>query len=69
MIRMKAKAKHWIKYNGKWHGAGEAFEIEDADAEEMKRTCEVIEDAEKPVTETEEPVKRTRKRKAEEETV
>lgn len=66
---MKAKAKHWIKYNGVWHGAGEAFEIDSADAEEMKRMCEVTEDAEQPVTEPEEPVRRGRKRKTEEETV
>lgn len=66
---MKAKAKHWINYNGEWHGVGEVFEIAEADAEEMKRMCEVIEDAEQPVTEPEEPARRGRKRKTEEETV
>lgn len=60
---MKAKAANWIKYNGEWHKPGEAFEIDNADAEEMKRIAEVIEDA--PVAEPEEPAKRGRKRKEE----
>lgn len=66
---MKAKAKHWINYNGVWRVAGEEFEIDKADAEEMKQYADVTDDelpehaqeAEQP-----EPVKRGRKRKTDE---
>ena len=66
---MKAKAKHWVNYNGVWHPAGEEFPIDKADAESMKRYAEVTED--EPVTEAQEPeqsepVRRGRKRKTEE---
>ena len=64
---MKAKAKHWVNYNGVWHRMGEVFDIEDKDAEEMKRYAEVS-DGKPDVTEApeEEPAKRARKRRAEE---
>ena len=61
---MKAKANHWVKYNGEWHGKGEVFSIDKADAEEMKQYAELMED-ETPEPEQREPAKRGRKRKAE----
>ena len=39
---MKAVAKHWVNYNGDWHPAGEAFDIDPADAEEMKQYAEIL---------------------------
>ena len=64
---MKAKSKHWVNYNGVWHGTGEVFDIEDKDAEEMKRYAEVS-GGSPDVTEApeEEPARRVRKRRAEE---
>ena len=43
---MKLKAKHWIKYQGEWHKAGDVFRINEGDVEEMKAYGEVIEEAE-----------------------
>ena len=62
---MRAKAKHWVNYNGTWHMHGETFEIDKADAEEMKLYAELIDDDEQPADEPKEPAKRGRKRKAE----
>ena len=68
---MRATAKHWVNYNGTWHMQGETFEIDKADAEEMKLYAELIDDYdEQPVNEPtadepKEPAKRGRKRKAE----
>ena len=39
---MKAIAKHWVNYNGTWHPAGEAFDIESADAEQMKEYAQIL---------------------------
>ena len=65
---MKAKAKHWVNYNGVWHGAGDVFAIDPSHADEMRQYAEIIEE-EQPVNEaepeTEEPVRRGRKRKTE----
>lgn len=65
---MKAKAKHWVNYNGVWHGAGDVFDIDPAYADEMRQYAEIIGD-EPPVNDAEpaaeEPAKRGRKRKAE----
>lgn len=66
---MKLKANHWIKYQGEWHKAGDVFTIHKGDAEEMKPHGEIIEEAEDgdetPEETQEEPVRRTRRRKAE----
>ena len=43
---MKLKAKHWIKYQGEWHKAGDVFRINEGDVEEMKAYGEVIVEAE-----------------------
>ena len=67
---MKVKAKHWVKYHGQWHKAGEVFTVDDADAQDMAAFAETVsaepeeheETAERP-----EPAKRGRKRKAESE--
>lgn len=64
---MIVKAKHWVKYNGEWHGTGETFSIDDADAEEMKQYADAVENEPEPQeAEHAEHVKRGRKRKAEE---
>ena len=70
---MKAKARHWVKYNGAWHRAGESFVIDAKDAEEMKHFAEVTdggpdvtEDAEEETAAEEAPVRRGRKRRTEE---
>lgn len=63
---MKATAKHWVKYNGEWHGAGETFSVDAADAEEMKQYVEFDENEEPEHDEKKEPAKRGRKRKPEE---
>lgn len=70
---MKVKAKHWVKYGGQWHRAGEVFDIEPADAGQMKLYAEMTEPDKEPDeapepehSGTEEPAKRGRKRKAEE---
>lgn len=66
---MKCKAKHWVKYNGAWHRAGEEFRISPLDADEMKIHGDLTEEAEdaepEDETEAQEPAKRGRKRKAE----
>lgn len=75
---MKLKAKHWIKYQGEWHKAGDVFRINEGDVEEMKAYGEVIAEAEDKADETpdeapeeaqeetqEEPVRRGRRRKIE----
>lgn len=65
---MKAKAKHWVKYGGVWHGKDEAFDIDPAHAEEMRKYAQVYDEApaeREPQTEPEQP-RRGRKRKAEE---
>lgn len=75
---MKLKAKHWIKYQGEWHKAGDVFHIHENDAEEMKAYGEVIAEAEDKTDEApdeapeeaqeetqEEPVRRGRRRKIE----
>lgn len=67
---MKAIAKHWVNYNGVWYMTGAEFEINDADAAEMKQYAKLICNDEQPVNETnsdepKEPAKRGRKRKAE----
>ena len=38
---MLAKARHWVNYNGTWHCAGEEFEIDAKDADEMKAYAEI----------------------------
>lgn len=63
---MKATAKHWVNYNGAWHRTGETFDVRPEDAEQVKRFADI---GKEPVQETapetvEEPVRRTRKRKA-----
>ena len=64
---MIVKAKHWVKYNSEWHGTGETFSIDEADAEEMKQYVDAVENEPEPQeAEHAEPVKRGRKRKAEE---
>ena len=65
---MKVKAKHWVKYNGEWHGTGETFSIDEADAEEMKQFADIVDDEPADTQESEhaEPVRRGRKRKTEE---
>lgn len=60
---MKAIAKYWVNYNGAWHPQGDIFEIDAADAEEMKQHVELVE--EEPHETDEAPVKRGRKRKTE----
>lgn len=63
---MKAKAKHWVNYGGQWHPAGEVFDIDPADAGEVRLYADVEEPEEEPEAEhpgTEEPAKRVRKRK------
>lgn len=68
---MKAKAKHWVNYNGVWHMTGEVFNIDPADVDEMKLYADVMGDAlatnetEQEELISEEPAKRGRKRKAE----
>ena len=71
---MKLKAKHWIKYQGEWHKAGDVFRINEGDVEEMKAYGEVIVEAEDKTEEApdeapedaqEEPVRRGRRRKIE----
>ena len=42
---MKARARHWVNYNGTWHSAGEVFEIHKADADEMQAYAEIIAEA------------------------
>lgn len=75
---MKLKAKHWIKYQGEWHKAGDVFHINEGDVDEMKAYGEVIAEAEDKAKEApdeapeeaqeetqEEPVRRGRRRKIE----
>ena len=45
---MKARAKHWVNYNGGWHVAGEVFPVSEADAEEISKYAELIEEEEAP---------------------
>lgn len=69
---MKVKAKHWVKYGGVWHGAGDVFAIDDADAQEMVQYAEAIDEqpmaaaTTEPTAEHNEPVRRTRARKPKE---
>lgn len=65
---MQAKARHWVNYNGVWHGKDEVFDIEPADAAEMKHFADLTETEPKPETvePAPEPVKRGRRRKTEE---
>ena len=67
-----AKAKHWVNYNGVWHPKGEAFPIDDADIQAMRKHADITQTAPEPPKEPEpkteqaqepEPVKRGRKRK------
>lgn len=60
---MKAKAKHWVNYNGVWHMTGEEFQIDNADAAEMKLYADLVEENEPEKCETQEQAKRGRKRK------
>ena len=39
---MKARAKHRVAYNGVYHRAGETFEIDARDENELKEYCEII---------------------------
>lgn len=59
---MKAIARHWVKYGGAWRQTGETFEINKADAEEMRKFADVIPDE---AQEQEQTVRRGRKRKTE----
>lgn len=61
---MKVKAKHWVKYHGQWHKAGEVFTVDEADAPEMAQYAEMISE-EPDMPEHAEPAKRGRKRKTE----
>lgn len=60
---MKVKAKCWVKTNGEWHRPGDVFEATEVDERIMEACNEP--DAE-PTTDTDEPVRRGRKRKTEE---
>lgn len=68
---MLAKAKHNVKYDGEWRRAGEVFHVDEGDAEAMKAHVEILDETD-PLDEPaeggqqEEPVKRGRKRKADE---
>lgn len=68
---MKIKAGHWVNYNGTWHPKGEVFEI-DPEHEHRAAFMGEIVDPEPALMEehipeaTAEPVKRGRKRKADE---
>ena len=65
---MKVKAKHWVKYHGQWHKAGEVFTVDEADAQDMAAFAETVSDEPEEQDETAErpePAKRGRKRKAE----
>lgn len=39
---MKCIPRYTVSYRGRWHDAGRAFEIDPADAEEMKKHGEVV---------------------------
>lgn len=58
---MKATAKHWVKYDGAWHGKGEVFQIRSEDAEEMRQYAEIEEEAE-PAVPKAEPARKARRR-------
>ena len=65
-----ATAKHWVNYNGVWHPKGEAFPIDDADIQAMRKHADITQTAQEKKREPKpepaqepEPVKRGRKRK------
>lgn len=51
---MKCIPKYTVSYRGRWHDAGRAFDIDAADANEMKKHGEVVAE---PVPETEQEPK------------
>jgi hypothetical protein len=64
---MKVKARHWVNYGGRWKRAGEVFDIKDSELDGLKNYVIEIPDEGKPAdVETQQTVKRTRKRKTEE---
>ena len=45
---MKAVAKHWLKYGGRWIAPGEAFEVSAEEAAGIAQYANLTEEAEKP---------------------
>ena len=40
---MKVKAKHWVKYDGLWHRAGEVFDISLTEVDRMSADVDLAE--------------------------
>ena len=65
---MKVRANHWLKHGGTWHKGGDVFDINPAEAAELRGMIEI---AEAPVLTTEpeapqeQPKRRGRRTKAE----
>lgn len=67
VMGMIAKARHPVNYNGAWHAAGEAFEVDAADAEMMEQYAEIVRPDAAEDYQRQEPVRvRGRRRKYEE---
>lgn len=64
MILMKCIPRYTVSYRGRWHDAGRAFDIDEKDAEEMKKHGEVIgEPVQKTVQESKPATSRSKKTK------